>query len=261
MAVACAGCEDCAPDYRMVRRNFRYHALEFIDNGQWRLHIGERTVVVGPGSVFVYGPASGYRLEALGGSPLRKYFVDFSGPQAEQLMRRHEIPGDRPVSVHQPARMREVFDQLIDCADLPPETARPLGVHLAELLLMRVWADSRVVSPAREQAHDSYQRARRMIREHHATLGSVEEVARACGLSPAYLSRLFRRYGGEGPLQFLTRLRMQHAADLLLRHSTNVQEAAAALGFSDPFHFSRVFKRVHGLSPKAFLEAQMEGGG
>ncbi|MEE4239005.1 MAG: AraC family ligand binding domain-containing protein, partial [Anderseniella sp.] len=108
VAVACAGCEDCAADYRMVRRYFRYHALEFIDNGQWRLRMAERTVVLGPGSVFAYGPAGGYRLEALGGSPLRKYFVDFSGRQAGQLMRRHGIPGDRPVSLHQPARMREV---------------------------------------------------------------------------------------------------------------------------------------------------------
>ncbi len=259
--VACAGWEDCAADYRIERSSFLYHALEFIHNGHWRLTRKNRTTVLGPGSVFVYGPDSGYKLVAIEGKPLRKYFVDLTGPEACSLLRRHEIPADWAAGVFQPERMRQIFDQLIECADLQAESARPLSLHLAELLLMRARVDSRFEASAQGQAYDSYLRARRLIQEHHASLTGVGDAARVCGLSPAYLARLFKRFGGEGPLQFLSRLRMQHAADLLLRHSTNVQETAVSLGFTDPFHFSRVFKRVHGLSPRAFLEARQNGRG
>ncbi|MEM1296713.1 MAG: AraC family transcriptional regulator [Verrucomicrobiota bacterium] len=259
--VACAGMEECAATYRITRERFYYHAIEFIVSGRWRLNIGKRARVLGPGAVFFYGPGSGYQLEAIEGKPLQKYFVDFTGPEAGALLKQHDaFAGQRFANLVRSERLRQIFDQLIDCADLAPEDARPMSLHLAELLLMRIRVDRQIGAANRGQGYQSYLRARHLMSQHHASLGSIDEAANACGLSQAYLSRLFKRFASEGALQYLTRLRMQHAADLLLRHSTNVQETAEAIGFSDPFHFSRVFKRVYGVSPRAFLESQRASG-
>lgn len=261
IAVSCAGQEDCSIDYLISRDTFPYYALEFVQSGQWRLTVGADETILGPGAVFLYGPGFEYQLEAVEGDPLRKYFFNLVGSDAEHLLRKHgALIGKLYKGVDRPERIRQIFDQLVDCADLPLETARPLALHLAELLLMRVSVDSRVDTTIRSQGYQSFLRARYLISQHHTSLTKIEEAAKLCGLSPAYLSRLFNRFGGEGPLKFLTRLRMQHAADLLLRHSTNVQETAQALGFTDPFHFSRVFKRVHGLSPRAFLSSHGDSG-
>ena len=86
VAVACAGKEECADDYRISRESFRYSALEFIENGHWKLTVGKQSWILGPGTVFFYGPNAGYRLEAIEGGPLQKYFVDFTGPEAGALL-------------------------------------------------------------------------------------------------------------------------------------------------------------------------------
>ncbi len=53
---------------------------------------------------------------------------------------------------------------------------------------------------------------------------------------------------------FLTRLKMNYAAELLMKKHLSVKEAANAVSFFDPYHFSRVFKKIHGISPSKYLE-------
>jgi len=55
------------------------------------------------------------------------------------------------------------------------------------------------------------------------------------------------------------RLRMNRAAEKLRSPGVLVSEVADDLGFSDPFHFSRTFKRVFGVSPSSFMALQREG--
>ena len=93
-----------------------------------------------------------------------------------------------------------------------------------------------------------------MIQERHPELRSVEEVADRLGLSPAYLTHLFRRFDRVTPYRYLVGLRMHHAAGLLLRSDATIKDVASHLGFADAFHFSRVFKSVYGVSPRRFLE-------
>jgi AraC-like DNA-binding protein len=45
---------------------------------------------------------------------------------------------------------------------------------------------------------------------------------------------------------------MNHAAELILRGNLPVKVAGAQVGFDDPYHFSRCFKRVHGVAPNSF---------
>jgi AraC-like DNA-binding protein len=70
-----------------------------------------------------------------------------------------------------------------------------------------------------------------------------------------YLCRLFKRYADETPLHRPTRLRTPRAADLLSGGGVLVKQAAEAVGYPDPYHFSRVFKRAFGIAPEAFTQA------
>ena len=78
------------------------------------------------------------------------------------------------------------------------------------------------------------------------------EVSAACSVNGVYVSRLFKRYTKETPYQMLTRLKVTYAANLILRENLSVKQVGAQVGFDDPYHFSRVFKRVNGLSPKRY---------
>ncbi len=77
-------------------------------------------------------------------------------------------------------------------------------------------------------------------------------MAAACHVSVGHLTRSFLRFGYGSPYRYLTRKKMLHAAALLDSGVLLVREVANRLGL-DPFQFSRVFKRVHGISPSDFV--------
>lgn len=78
------------------------------------------------------------------------------------------------------------------------------------------------------------------------TLGTV---AASLHVSAAYLSRTFKAIQGETPISYLTRLRMQRAKQLLMQEAITVRQVAHAVGYQDPYYFSKVFKRYFGAAP------------
>jgi transcriptional regulator GlxA family with amidase domain len=87
----------------------------------------------------------------------------------------------------------------------------------------------------------------------------VSTLAALANVSPSHFFALFKKRTGCPPIDFFTRLRMRHASRLLGSTSASVKEVAAALGYDDPFYFSRVFKSVHNVPPSRYRMARQEG--
>lgn len=83
---------------------------------------------------------------------------------------------------------------------------------------------------------------------------SIEDVARSLGLSRRRFTQLFREITGESWLVHLTRLRMQHAAELLRETNLPVRSVAFECGFTELTHFYRVFRSEFGESPAAWRD-------
>ena len=77
-------------------------------------------------------------------------------------------------------------------------------------------------------------------------------LAEAVHLSPSRLSHLFMRETGASPVRYLRTIRMNRAAGLLDQTVLSVKEIMALVGCTDPSHFSRDFRRLHGISPRAY---------
>ena len=71
-------------------------------------------------------------------------------------------------------------------------------------------------------------------------------------MSVTHYSALFRRHGGFAPIDFLIRQRVQHACRLLDTTSLSVGEVAERTGYADPYYFTRCFRRVMGVAPRAY---------
>jgi two-component system response regulator YesN len=82
---------------------------------------------------------------------------------------------------------------------------------------------------------------------------SLHDTAAAFNLSPNYLSRLFTKHAGMSFVEYITAERISAAREMLARGEGAVYEIAEKLGYENAFYFSKVFKKVEGLSPREFL--------
>ena len=85
----------------------------------------------------------------------------------------------------------------------------------------------------------------------------VATLAALANVSLSHFFALFKQRTGCPPMDYFTRLRMRHACRLLGSGSASVKEVAAALGYDDPFYFSRVFKSVNHVAPSKYRNARL----
>jgi AraC-like DNA-binding protein len=86
-----------------------------------------------------------------------------------------------------------------------------------------------------------------------------EELARMANLSASRFHTLFAEALGAAPGEYVQRARMQKAQQLLIGTDLSVAEIGRQVGHADPFHFSRIFRKRCGTSPKAYREQARRG--
>lgn len=79
-------------------------------------------------------------------------------------------------------------------------------------------------------------------------------LASVAGLSTYHFARLFKQSTGLAPHQYLIRVRVERARGLLLHGNESITGVATQVGFCDQSHFSTHFKRIYGVTPRAFIQ-------
>ncbi len=85
----------------------------------------------------------------------------------------------------------------------------------------------------------------------------LNEVAEVFGLSPAYLSSIFKKNTDVGFSEFVSTRKIEKAKELLLKEDMKVYEVSDALGFESAYYFSKVFKKVEGMSPREYVNSKL----
>jgi len=83
---------------------------------------------------------------------------------------------------------------------------------------------------------------------------TLDGLSREAGVHPVHLSRVFRRFVGEGIGERVHRLRIRAACEQMLKPELPLAEISLAAGFADQSHFTRVFRRMTGMSPARFRD-------
>jgi AraC-like DNA-binding protein len=251
--LVCAGHEECEPGFQIERPSFRYHAIEFLAGGEWMAAVGGKARRAGPGTVLVYGPRQGIKLAATGKGPHLKFFLNLSGAGTARLFAQSGFERSRFFHIDHMDRVADLFEQVLSCQDLPVKK-RPLASSLlSRALVVRIGAERPRRQARQASPGHAFERCRRHLEEHYPEIASIGEAAKACHVAPEYFSRIFRRFAGTTAERYLTMLRTNHAARMLTGDpGPTIKEIARRVGYHDPYHFSRAFKSVHGVSPKRF---------
>jgi transcriptional regulator GlxA family with amidase domain len=126
-----------------------------------------------------------------------------------------------------------------------------MSAELSRLLVM-MHAHTRGGGEVPQVNGERVERALERMREGVAEELSLADFAKAAGVSVPHFCVLFKTRTGVPPMLYFTRLRMRHAAELLDSSEATVEEIGSRVGYENPFHFSRAFRRTQGMSPRAY---------
>lgn len=124
--------------------------------------------------------------------------------------------------------------------------------------LLRHYCAQKSISPTNNSGL-SKQQLRQVIDFIHQHLDrdlALAELAAIVQMSPSYFSSLFKQSTGLAPYQYIIQCRIERAKQLLRQGKLTIADVAHSLGFTHQSHLSRHFKRLVGVTPKAFLKSQ-----
>ena len=142
--------------------------------------------------------------------------------------------------------------RLLECLKSPLDS-RILGRQTVREIVYRVLqGEQGGALRALASRDEHFARIARVLRQVHADYArpfSVEELARKAGMSVAAFHHYFKLVTTCSPLQYLKRIRLDHAKRLMAHEGYNASTAARAVGYESPSQFSREFKRLFGVTP------------
>ncbi|GAA3401815.1 helix-turn-helix domain-containing protein [Paenibacillus hodogayensis] len=249
-------------NYELVRKQSMRHILALVTEGKGVLELGDTVAQLVPGTVFQCWPGNRLRITTDSRDTLSFYSVHFGYGHLrwvrdeDRWEGRVNGPLPVPVSVetHRDVRLLESFENVFDIWN-KKNAGYEWRAKLEFLqLLERFAAILRSRSGKDGRDDETLNRTIAYMKQHmHETL-SRERLARECSLSPGYFSAFFKLHTGRSPMQYLLKIRMDTARQLLRGTRLPIREVALQVGFVDSFYFARLFKKETGLAPSVYRQ-------
>ena len=243
----------CQQDWRDIGYIPDYNKFYLIEDGEGWLKIGSRDYYPKPGQLVLMPANVLQSYSAISSRPFTKHWCHFTatiggiglfdlmelphsvdvddmvklGGLFEAMLREHQSEG-----VAAGLRCRSILLELIACY---LDAAHVRELHFAKAGALRDFND--VIA---------------YIHSHMSEQFSVGDLAARLHYNTSYFTRMFRKYTGLAPIQYINRARMEKAKALLKTTELSVTEIASDTGFGDVFYFSKSFKSHTGFSPKDY---------
>ena len=209
-----------------------YHILHLVLNGSGTL-INERgSHPVSKGEMFVIRSGENTTYIADKNDPWEYTWIGFCG-------RRTSLFDNAPDVIKTPADLDRKLYEYVKRGDKSPE----IFLSILYELMYHIFA-----TDDNEPRDERIRRVHRFIKYNYMNHITINTLAAEFGFERSYLYRIFKQRYGIGIKEYLTRIRLENAKDLLTR-GYSVAECAYMVGYSDAFALSKAYKKRYGISP------------
>jgi AraC-like DNA-binding protein len=231
------------------------YALVYIGAGAGRFEsdpTGERPVT--EGTVVLLLPDVWHRYKPQNDVGWDEYWVAFAGDAADRLKSRGFLRPEEPIlKTGTNALLLHAFHALLDRMRAEPVGFEQLmAASFWEILAAALGAARREETGGRP--HELVRRAKLALEAQTCGTPVIEELACSLGLSASRFQHLFKEHTGLSPYQYHLQLKVQRAREMLRDSDMPVKQVAGMLGFQSVYHFSTLFKRKTGMSPRRWRE-------
>ncbi|MEE0969745.1 MAG: AraC family transcriptional regulator [Clostridia bacterium] len=246
-------------DHCMIRSRGRvdYHIL-YIAEGCCYPEIFGKKAVASSGSLILFKPGERQKYEFLKSDCSVSCYIHFSGTGCEKFINEMGFGDGRIINIGRSRTILSIFEKMETESNLKrPCHESFCAAYLIELFAVicrkNIYAESEIYlkNKARIDAvcnlmYDEYYKNQ-----------PLRYYAEYCNLSESRFSHIFKASTGVTPLEYITKIRIDKAKELLSNYSFTVNEVAEKTGFSDQNYFSRIFKKHTGMPPKKYASSDI----
>ena len=257
LAIVCGGYEKCAPDYQIDRRSYPYHVIKYTISGKGAFTIRSKTYPLKNGVLSGFSPHDAHSYTSDSSSPMEHIFVIFVGAEAPLLLKRSTLAAKGAVEVANPGETLYLLRAIMKTGLEKAPYSQQICCSYLRALLLRQAARTSTSTVGFSLATETFRRCKKYIDDNFSSIPFPAAAADACAVNIRYMARLFRLHGKTTPHNYIMSLKLNKASTLLLTSGLSINKIGDSLGFNDPYHFSRVFKRFHGLAPCHYRQMHM----
>ena len=237
------------------------YQLLYIVSGKGHFYFHGEDRVVYAGRMVLIQPRQEQHYEYFGEDKPEVYWVHFTGSDVKNILRSYNIPMDDPIfysgaSSTYSYLFKEMIHELQNCKT-GYEDLLTMYLRQIFLLVQRTRQEERPTVSTYIQEEMEF--ARRYFNEHYNEPISIQEYAESRNMSVCYFQRNFKQIVKHTPMQYLLTIRVNNAASLLETTDYSMAEIAAIVGYEDPLYFSRLFRKIKGVSPRDYRNLVKDG--
>ncbi|MDG1750399.1 MAG: AraC family transcriptional regulator [Thalassotalea sp.] len=187
------------------------------------------------------------------------YWINFTGKLADDFAERLLMKMDDGLAhVGLLANIVEDFDSLLALGHRGYTATNVIhGVHLLQQALSSLALQLRL-SAFNQNSHFDIEAVESLMRNNiHQDL-SLDTLAHYSQLSKFHFSKKFKELTDTSPIQHFINMKMQYACTALDNNNDSIKHIAESLGYGDPYYFSRLFKKIVGMSPKQYRDSKFD---
>jgi AraC-like DNA-binding protein len=244
-----AGFYPQASGHRMRRSRHTNNLLAYCADGRGQLTTDAGQWPVTAGDLLVLPAGTAHSYAAAADQPWSLYWVHYEGTLSNEYTRFLNLSQPlAPIGIQ--SRLIADFEALF--ALRSAGFAEREYIHAACQLKAMLTNIARLIATRGRGTRIDLDRIQQLMHLRIDRELDLEDLAQVANLSKFHFIRKFKQLTGHAPIQHFIHLKMQHACQLLDTTQEPVKRIANRVGYEDPHYFSRLFKRVIGVSPQQY---------
>lgn len=258
LVVITGGFERNMPEFGFLKRKIPYYVIECVTKGQLNIEIDGKTYLLNAGSICGIAPWKICSYKGAGNSLIEHYYIVFTGTKAAELLKRSTLAEKGVITVPVISESINLVETIYRRGIEEEQYSQEICCSYLKVLLLELSVRLPDVNKNILPSMETYRACKSYIDGNFSNIISVVDISNACNINVKYMARLFKKYSGLSPSEYIMRLKLNKASVLLVTTDMSVKQIAFSVGFADPYHFSRNFKNAYGNSPKSYKKKHLQ---
>lgn len=204
------------------------------------------------GNIYIYYPNEPQYYYYLKSEQAEIYWIHFNPEKGQLLLEEYGFLDKDTYYVGNDKKYEEILECIIGELQGKKAGFERICDSYFRVLLGYLMRGNRQEEIDDKMINNRIKQAVQRIEHHYMEEFFIKEEAQALGFSLSQFDRLFKQMTGKSPVLYIMELRVNRAKKLLGDGSYSVAQISNAVGYKDPYYFSRVFKKVTGISPAEY---------